>query len=167
MLAQGSNYSSFVGFRNSAVRDARYHLLGLPINTNTIFYFNILPKQNITISKYKLAISKSSKYVSSQRYVETILNKIRFTYPQKYPISNPNHHIYLTKENTVHKWSINRIKLIHYTWITLKINLKINDFMLKCKFSLILPIDLIISEEGKEMYNNNTIPILNFEQANI
>ena len=59
------------------------------------------------------------------------------------------------------------IKLIHYTWMTLKINLKINDFMLKCKFSLILPIDLIISEEGKEMYNNNTIPILNFEQANI
>ena len=59
------------------------------------------------------------------------------------------------------------IKLIHYTWITLNITLKINDFMLKCKFSLILPIDLIISEVGKEMYKNNTIPILNFEQANI
>ena len=51
--------------------------------------------------------------------------------------------------------------------MSLKINLKINDFMLKCKFSLILPIDLIILEEGKEMYNNNTIPILNFEKANI
>ena len=94
---------SLVSFKDELSRDARYHLLGLPINTNTIFCFNILPKQNITISKYKLAISKSSKYVSSQRYVETILNKIRFTYPQKYPISNPNHHIYLTKENTVHK----------------------------------------------------------------
>ena len=41
------------------------------------------------------------------------------------------------------------------------------DFMLMCEFSLILPIDWILLEEGKEMYNNNTIPILNFEQANI
>ena len=41
------------------------------------------------------------------------------------------------------------------------------DFMLKCEFYLILPIDWILLEEGKEMYNNNTIPILNFEQANI
>ena len=40
------------------------------------------------------------------------------------------------------------------------------DFMLICEFYLILPIDWILLEEGKEMYNNNTIPILNFEQAN-
>ena len=57
--------------------------------------------------------------------------------------------------------------MIHYIWITLKINLKMKDFMLICEFSLILPIDWILLEEGKEMYNNNTIPILNFEQANI
>ena len=59
------------------------------------------------------------------------------------------------------------IKMIHYIWITLKINLKMKDFMLICEFYLILPIDWILLEEGKEMYNNNTIPILNFEQANI
>ena len=41
------------------------------------------------------------------------------------------------------------------------------DFMLICEFYLILPIDWILLEEGKEMYNNNTITILNFEQANI
>ena len=59
------------------------------------------------------------------------------------------------------------IKMIHYIWITLKINLKMKDFMLICEFYLILPIDWILLEEGKEMYNNNTIPISNFEQANI
>ena len=59
------------------------------------------------------------------------------------------------------------IKMIHYIWITVKINLKMKDFMLICEFYLILPIDWILLEEGKEMYNNNTIPILNFEQANI
>ena len=57
--------------------------------------------------------------------------------------------------------------MIHYIWITLKINLKMKDFMLICEFYLILPIDWILLEEGKEMYNNNTITILNFEQANI
>ena len=57
--------------------------------------------------------------------------------------------------------------MIHYIWITLKIDLKMKHFMLKCEFSLKLPIDLFLLEEGTEMNNNNTIPILNCEQTNI